>query len=73
MLLSASLTIMEEALKNPDRLTKSSYLIDNDPNTFKTELTKAMESVRSRAPKGLVAIFIIYIETQEVAFTVKLS
>ena len=52
MLLSASLTIMEEALKNPDRLTKSSYLIDNDPNTFKTELTKAMESVRSRAPKG---------------------
>ena len=52
MLLSASLIIMEEALKNPDRLTKSSYLLENDPNTFKTDLTKAMENVRSRGPKG---------------------
>jgi len=52
MLLSASLIIMEEALKNPDRLTKSSYLLENDPNTVKTELSKAMENVRSRGPKG---------------------
>ena len=36
MLLEASLAIMEEALKNPERLNKSSYLFANDPNTVKT-------------------------------------
>jgi len=51
MLLSASLTIMEEALKNPDRLTKSSFLLETDPNYFKTELTKSMEnSNKSKTP-----------------------
>merc|ERR1740129_2008095 len=55
MLLSASLAIMGEALKNPERLTKSDYLIANDPNTVKTELSKAMEITRNKqsssAPK----------------------
>merc|ERR1712130_580969 len=44
MLLSASLQIMEESLKNPDRLTKSTFLLETDPNHFKTELTKSMEN-----------------------------
>ena len=48
MLLTASLAIMEEALKNPERLNKSSYLFANDPNTVKTELTKAMEKTKTR-------------------------
>ena len=48
MLLAASLAIMEEALKNPERLNKSSYLFENDPNTVKTELTKAMEKNKTR-------------------------
>ena len=48
MLLSASLAIMEEALKNPERLNKSSFLFENDPNTVKTELTKAMEKTKTR-------------------------
>ena len=48
MLLAASLAIMEEALKNPERLNKSSYLFANDPNTVKTELTKAMEKTKTR-------------------------
>ena len=33
MLLSASLTIMGEALANPERLTKSAFLLETDPNT----------------------------------------
>ena len=33
MLLSASLTIMAEALANPERLTKSAFLLETDPNT----------------------------------------
>ena len=44
MLLSASLAIMEEALKNPERLTKSSFLLETDPNTVKSELTKSLEN-----------------------------
>ena len=48
MLLSASLAIMGEALKNPERLTKSDYLIANDPNTVKTELSKAMEITKNK-------------------------
>ena len=48
MLLAASLAIMEEALKNPERLNKSSFLFENDPNTVKTELTKAMEKTKTR-------------------------
>ena len=48
MLHAASLAIMEEALKNPERLNKSSYLFENDPNTVKTELTKAMEKNKTR-------------------------
>ena len=48
MLLSASLAIMGEALKNPERLTKSDYLIANDPNTVKTELSMAMEITKNK-------------------------
>ena len=48
MLLSASLAIMGEALKNPERLTKSEYLIANDPNTVRTELSKAIEITRNK-------------------------
>ena len=52
MLLSASLMIMKEALKNPERLTKSSFLVETDPNTVKTDLTKAMENcVKSEGVK----------------------
>merc|ERR1719412_61366 len=48
MLLSASLTIMGEALANPERLTKSAFLLETDPNTAKTELTRAMEQARTK-------------------------
>ena len=56
MLLAASLSIMDEVLKNPSRLTKSSYLLENDPNIVKTELTKAMEKTKT---KYLIVIKII--------------
>ena len=39
---------MDEVLRNPSRLTKSSYLFENDPNTVKTELTRAMEKTKTR-------------------------
>ena len=58
MLLAASLAIMEEALKNPERLNKSSYLFANDPNTVKTELTKAMEKTKTRCVIALLLFFI---------------
>ena len=58
MLLEASLAIMEEALKNPERLNKSSYLFANDPNTVKTELTKAMEKTKTRCDITLLLFFI---------------
>jgi len=48
MLLSASISVMEEVVKNPERLTKSAYLMVNDPNTVKSELNKAMETYRTR-------------------------
>ena len=53
MILSASLAIMGEALKNPERLTKSDYLIANDPNTVKTELSKAMEITKNKLSRYL--------------------
>jgi len=48
MLLSASISIMEEVVKNPERLNKSAYLLANDPNTVKSELSKAMDSFRTK-------------------------
>ena len=48
MLLSASISVMEEVVKSPERLTKSAYLMVNDPNTVKSELNKAMDTYRSR-------------------------
>ena len=48
MLLSASISVMEEVVANPERLCKSAYLIAHDPNTVKSELNKAMETFRSR-------------------------
>jgi hypothetical protein len=48
MLLSASISVMEEVVKNPERLSKSAYLMVNDPNTVKSELNKAMDVFRSR-------------------------
>ena len=59
MLLAASLAIMEEALKNPERLNKSSYLFANDPNTVKTELTKAMEKTKTRWYNCYNTVFLI--------------
>lgn len=52
MLLSASLAVMEEAVTNPERVTKSSYLFSHDPNTVKSELSKAMAMVRSKSDMG---------------------
>ena len=48
MLLSASISVMEEVVKNPERLTKSAYLWANDPNTVKSELNKAMDTYRTK-------------------------
>ena len=48
MLLSASISVMEEVVKNPERLTKSAYFMVNDPNNVKSELNKAMETYRTR-------------------------
>ena len=56
MLLSASLAIMDEVLRNPSRLTKSSYLFENDPNTVKTELTRAMEKTKTRYDISVLSI-----------------
>jgi len=47
MLLSATLSIMEEVVHNPERLTKSAYLCVNDPNVVKSELGKAMDQYRT--------------------------
>jgi len=48
MLLSASLSVMTEVVKNPERLAKSTYLLVNDPNVVKSELNKAMDSFRTK-------------------------
>lgn len=48
MLLSASISVMEEVVKNPERLNKSAYLWTNDPNTVKSELNKAMDTFRTK-------------------------
>lgn len=42
MLISTALSIMEEVVKNPERLAKSSYVYANDPNKIDTELRRAM-------------------------------
>jgi len=52
MLLSASISVMEEVVKSPERLTKSAYLMVNDPNTVKSELNKAMDTYRSRTTQS---------------------
>ena len=48
MLLSASISVMEEVVKNPERLSKSAYLFANDPNTVKSELNKTMDAFRTK-------------------------
>lgn len=48
MLLSAAISVMEEVVKNPERLNKSAYLWANDPNTVKSELNKAMDTFRTK-------------------------
>ena len=48
MLLSAAISVMQEVVKNPERLNKSAYLWVNDPNTVKSELNKAMDTFRTK-------------------------
>ena len=52
MLLSASISVMEEVVKNPERLGKSAYLVANDPNVVKSELNKAMDMFRTKTVSG---------------------
>ena len=49
MLISTSLAIMEEVVRNPQRLTKSAYTYENDPNKVQTELKKAMTMARTKS------------------------
>merc|ERR1712106_377563 len=47
MLLSASLAVMTEVVRNPERLTKSAFLAANDPNVVRSELVKSMQGLNT--------------------------
>ena len=63
MLLSASLTIMGEALANPERLTKSAFLLETDPNTgiynIYTISTQYLHNIYAISTQYLHNIYII--------------
>jgi len=47
MLLAASLAVMSEAARNPERLTKSAFLAANDPNIVRSALSQSMQGLSS--------------------------